>query len=656
MVVFACSIFIARAADAAIRVTLTDGVTTKAPGTPLQGFTQSMQAPAGANHTLVLMTGCTAPCTRFFPSGSTTGLSTDTFKLMDISATNKARVEKVDVPVAGTATSGADSVILRGIRIVALPAGAGKTFRITYATQAGDLSTITSSTGNYAAGAKLKGQFRLDNLAPIDGLSGPIAATCDATNLSVPCVQNAVRINLLTLNGTGSSTIFTATVPCSSLTGSVSPCGSGGFYNAGLLAGDQFFAVDSGSVGCGTECQPFWTSNVTVRFSAANQVFTLTNSSGAALAEDSPTGLVDLAVQLSEPGINVWVGSCAGVQTGAQPYRVTALPPFGNLGRNQSDFATFPMKFSLEVGQFEPTPGGFLRFLSISDPAEAVLPPGDRLRNDACSMSWVPSPSSRPQFRNITELTLKYTDFVTDLADSGDPRLGSLGFTDCTACFRVEIDLVDNTGFSEGTLVVYLGSEVATHFQTNHDGSLSPLVLAADPDARVDSSGMSFKPECCITFADAQSNGLYGKLFVRAITVVIDQGTSAAGNHLVQNLEAVVNGNSSNTAMLTVGNFQPSCEWPPADGLKIYVYKVMPSGERLHVLTVLNPTVDPGSCQLKASVNVTDLLLEEIPGEPVVAGRGTYEAHVVAFSAAAVPHPEFIGGIALPDPGIMILK
>ena len=125
------------------------------------------------------------------------------------------------------------------------------------------------------------------------------------------------------------------------------------------------------------------------------------------------------------------------------------------------------------------------------------------------------------------------------------------------------------------------------------------------------------------------------------------------GNHLVTNLEAVVNGNSSNASMLTVGNFQPSCEWPPIDGLKIYIYKVDPTSPTgtVFALNVLNPTVD-SSCNLTASVNVTDL-----PVDPLTNNRsGTYEATVEAFSLATDPHAEFIGGVALPNPGEMVLK
>ena len=614
-------------ASAAITVSLSDGTTTV---TSKAGFALSASSPLNTNTTLNLLTGCTAPCTRFFPSGGLTQGAGDTFKIQDVSSTNRARVEKIDVPAGGTATTGADSFVVRGIKITALTSTA-RTFTMTYNTASGDFSTINSTSGNYAGTAKLKGQFRLGT---------GIAATC--SSVDTPCAQLSVKINLLTLNGTGSnlSTLVTASIPCSTVSGSTSPCGSGGFYSPTLAAGDQFLASDTGTVGCGLTCAPFWQSTLKVKFNAANQIFTLTTSAATAVAPDTPQGLIDIAAALSEPGIDVWVGACAGVQTGAQPYRVTGAPPFGNKGRNQNDFASFPMKFSLEVGQLVSVTDGFPNFVSIQDPAEAVLPPGDRLRNDTCSMSWVPSTTSRPKFGALSQLDLKFSDFVVDLnIDSGDSRLGLLNFSDCTACFRVEVQLVDDVGANQGTLTINLGSDAATSYKMGYNTTVSPLLLVSDPNLRVDASAMVQKPQnCCITFTNAQSNGLYGKLFVRAVTVVIDQGQSVPANHLVRDLETIVNGNSSNTAMQTIANFQPSCDWPPIDGLKIYIYK---AGQ--FVRNILNPTIQ--NCTLNTSVNVIDLT-----------GTGTYEAHVVGFSAATSATTEFQGGIALPDPGLMILK
>ncbi|HSE46796.1 MAG TPA: hypothetical protein VLA89_15865 [Gemmatimonadales bacterium] len=649
-------------ASAAITVSLSDGTTTK---TSLTGFALSVASVAPANTTLNILTSCTAPCTRFFPSGGLTQGAGDTFKIQDVSSTNRARVEKIDVPSGGTATTGADSFVVRGIKITALTSTA-RTFTMTYNTASGDFSTISSTSGNYAGTAKLKGQFRL-------GTGAAIAATC--TSVDTPCAQLSVKINLLTLNGTGSnlSTLITASIPCSTVSGTASPCGSGGFYSPTLAAGDQFLASDTGTVGCGLTCAPFWQSTLKVKFNAANQIFTLTTSAATAVAPNTPQGLVDIALALAEPGVDVWVGVCGGVSTGTQPYRVTGLTPFGNLGRNQNNNANFPMKFSLEVGELIGVTGGFPHFVSIDDQSElTLLPPADRFSNDVCSMSWVPSTTTRPKFSTLSALTLNFSQFDSSTADSGDSRLGSLIFSDCTACFRVEIDLVDADGVSQvgppngldgipGTaddgkpLTVYLGNDSTTSFQTKYTdySNTTSLALVSDGNLRVDGQGMANPTPCCISFADAKKNNPYGKLFVRSITVVMDKGKVLGGSHQVEDLEAIVNhpglvaASSSNDSMQTIGNFQPSCDWPPVDGLKIAIYRVkdaLGNPTFQFVQNVLNPTIS--SCTLTATVNTTN--------PPF--GVGTYEAHVVGFSAADKTNVEFVGGIDFPNPGIMLLK
>ena len=123
------------------------------PQTSGTGFTLSSSLTTTGNVTLNILTGPngttattgTTGATRFFPSGcnpavaasctsTTTGNAGDTFKIQDISSTNRARIEKIDIPAGGTATTGADSVVLKGIKIFALAGGAGKTFTLIYQT------------------------------------------------------------------------------------------------------------------------------------------------------------------------------------------------------------------------------------------------------------------------------------------------------------------------------------------------------------------------------------------------------------------------------------------------------------------------------------------------------------------------------------------
>ena len=303
-------------------------------------------------------------------TSTTTGNAGDTFKIQDIASTNRARIEKIDVPAGGNGNNRRRQRCAEGHQDLRLGWRSRKNVHPYLSTAAGDLTTITSSSGNYLATAKINGQFRLDTTSPIDGLNGNIAATCNSGE-SNPCVKLQLQINALTLNGQGSSAtgVVTAAVPCAT-NSTTSPCGTGGFWSPSLLSGNQFLASDSGSVGCGTTCAPYQQGTLTARFSAANQVLMLQNSAGGGLAADTQDGLVDLAEALGEPGIDQWLASCSG----DQPLQVQGLPPFGNQGRNQgSANANFPAKFSLFAANLVPATGGFTMESVVDTAAESVL-------------------------------------------------------------------------------------------------------------------------------------------------------------------------------------------------------------------------------------------------------------------------------------------
>jgi hypothetical protein len=278
----------------------------------------------------------------------------------------------------------------------------------------------------------------------------------------------------------------------------------------------------------------------------------------------------------------------------------------------------------------------------------------------------VPSSTTRPSLRDLTVLDLQWTDFLVMTAPSVDPRLGSLAFADCVACYRVEIELmtVDRQGniTLAGKLRIYLGSEAATNYKTNHDdtvaSSLVPLALVTDPGLRVDASGIDpsgtlpgIDPTpCCITFATAASNSKYGKLLVRSVTVVLDHGEApltAALNHQVKDVGATVNLNSSNAHLQVVAAYNPSCDWPPIDGLVMQIYKVLDGGERRWSRTVIDAEIN--QCTLQGSVNVNDFA-------EGARGPGSYEVVVTAFDNATSPDEPSLGGIPLPFAGAFSLK
>jgi len=645
-----------------ITVSLSDGVTTKTSGT---GFALSLAAPKWAsttqtgNHTLNILSCTTRPCKINFPSGGTTPLPSDTFRIEDISSTNRARIEKIDLPAgavnsAAGAATGADSVVLKGIKIFALAGGAGKTFTLIYQTAAGDLTTISSTTGNYLATAKIKGQFRLDTTSPIDGNNGSIAATCSSGE-SNPCVKLQLQINALTLNGQGSSAtgVVTAAVPCAT-NSTTSPCGTGGFWSPALLSGDQFLASDSGSVGCGTTCAPYQKGTLTAKFSAANQVLILQNSAGGGVAADDQDGLVDLALAVGEPGIDQWLASCSA----DQPLHVQGLPPFGNQGRDQgSANANFPAKFSLFAANLVGATGGFTMESVVDNDAESVLSSSVAAKNNFCIMARIFSSTTRPQLKNIGPFTLQWSDFRVGPFESINSQLDTLTFSDCTACFRVEIDLLKD-GIDAGFLTIYLGNGGPNN-TTDHNGTTTtpPLDFFVDPAFRVDASeilplGGGVAPkDCCITFASAASNSNYGKLLVKAVRVVLESTPGATtNNHQVTSVKAVVDGKSSSDQLLVVSpNYAPSCNWPPEDGLIMQAYKVdATTGARTWAHTIVDTSVE--SCTLKADIDVTEL-----------AGAGTYDVEVSAFASPdaaaldAVANKEFKGGIPIGS-GLLILK
>jgi hypothetical protein len=405
-------------------------------------------------------------------------------------------------------------------------------------------------------------------------------------------------------------------------------------------------------VGCGTTCAPWQKGTLTARFSAANQVLTLQNSAGGGLAEDTQDGLVDLAVALGEPGVNQWLASCSG----DQPLQVQGLSPFGLQGRNQDVAnANFPAKFALFAATLVPATDGFTMESVADTVAESVLSKGAAAKNNFCIMARIFSPTTRPELRNIGPFTLDWTDFVVGNSESINPLLGTLTFSDCTSCFRVEIDLLKD-GVDAGRLKIYLGNGGPNN-TTNHNGTTPPLDFFVDSAFRVDASGIDplgtlsgVAPEdCCITFASAASNGKYGRLFVKAVRIVLESNPNATqDNHQVKDVKAVVQGKSStdnplDPPLLVVSpNFTPSCNWPPIDGLKMQVYNVTDPSDRHWVRTIVNPIID--ECTLKADINVAGF------------GSGRFEVEVSAFSGATDPNQEFVGGVPLAFPGIMVLK
>src|SRR5882724_2267650 len=173
-----------------------DGLVTSTKGVGLV-LAKVSNAPAGtldATDTLIVLSCTTRPCTVFFPSGSSTQVTSpipDTFKLTDVSSTSLARVEKFD------SGASADRVSLKGLKITSLTTG--KVLTITYGVESGALRALPApvlpaTSTSYTGTAALTGTFK--------NSSGTGKATaCNAGLTATDVADSCVRLSLA-LNGT----------------------------------------------------------------------------------------------------------------------------------------------------------------------------------------------------------------------------------------------------------------------------------------------------------------------------------------------------------------------------------------------------------------------------------------------------------------------
>ncbi len=619
---------------ASINVTISDGTTTLTPDTAGvldRGFSLSGTATAGLTDTLNILAltasvggNCIAPCTRHFPSGNAVAQTGDTFKIQDISSTNRARVIKTDAST--------DKIEIKGIKVTSTASGTGKTLKITFGTTVGAFNSVPF--GTYAGGASLKGSYR----------QGTAIANACTFGVSTPCVKQTMQVQGVTLNGQGGITgLWTVSVPCSTTDSSTAPCGTGGSWNPQLTLGDQFFANDTSSLTITTNnCTPDSTGNcpvvhkgtLEVTATAGNQLFTSTNSATqyfAGVTVEDPSGLAGILAGIAgEAGAGVW----AGYDSCVSAYRAVWRPPLTNETRNIQNNASLPVKAAVERAIFGPATGG-LRVVSILDGDES-LPSQDQRCNDSGYVVFVPGSSLK--FSDVNTVILNY-DVITGIASSGDTRLGDLSFEDCSNAAEIRLEItLEKDGVSAGKLLVYLGSDSPTNFKKNCDNpSLTGVNLVTqDTAARVDPSKLTIDAQpCCIPWSEAKKNSDYGKFLVKAITLVVDKGSPASSaNHQVNFTSGNVNGVSSTGALLTAtGNFQSTCEIPP-DGRQIQFFKLVGNNPQL-VFTASNTTVD--SCEVRTTINVNELL-------PDVGGTH-YDVYL-----------QFFGGISLAGVGQLNLK
>jgi hypothetical protein len=518
-------------AHADLVVTIQDGSTTVR--------TRSRSAPAGQNHTLFLLSCATPPCTETLGG----------FVFQDLASDNRARIVKAD-------GASVDKLELRGLRVRAL--SGGRTLRIVYSTDAGDLTSIVGGTYPYTA--VLAGSF-----TSATGV-GP-ASACVNTSLTF-CVQQTLIANGNTVNLSGSESIATVSVPPISTLSGVFPTG----------------LSDTESIPCGTPsvagtCQPALRGRLTARFDRANETLVLPGSATNASANQRTQegGEIAICADLTDKlacGNRYIAFTAAG-----EDFRAVFRKPESDT-RNVSNLSTIP--FAVE----------FLRPAS-REPAESL--PLIALGAGATDVTDVDADLGGRSFLGIVPglrlrdlHTLAYRFAVTTDDDFSDCEQGSL---------HVLIEVTESDGTPVGTARVLLGSPPDFRSGCSTAG-LSDVDLVDDRAARVDTTGLP-NGGCCTTFSNFQNRYGSQNRRIRAISLVLEK--VAGLNQKTEVFWASVNGVIFSPTIAT--DFTPVCDHP-AEGTAIRVTKL--TGPDAGYTATLEPLESIG-CQLRIHAPIGDL-------------------------------------------------
>ena len=538
----------ATVSEARIFVTISDGTTTldgktlNLPPAPLGakgGFLLMKASPAppippppavptDATDTLTILGTTTSPCpsrpcTVYFPSGNVAPaqpLSTDTFIIQDVSATNLAKVTKLD---SGTSS---DRVSFSGVKITSRVAG--KVLTITYGTELGDLRVLTSSqASSYFVSAAFSGSFKTS--------AGLRATACKAGTVSTDmddstdaCARLSVTLNGTGVDGQGNTVSATVAVACNNSFPTLNPCGTNGSW---IATTGTFTGVNDGrSLSCPSTCSPVQVATLTGKFNGTNEVLQLTASLNGVMSNvmDQDGGVEEAAIALAdEVSLDRWV------MTSAQSERCRAVPkaPTTNDTRNITNKSSLPISFEYWCGQYSPAGPAGVPLVSLAD--NALIPGAAGAKYMASRETFLPAPGTL-QFKGIQTLTLNY-QVAADVTEVADTRLDlPVMYSDCVdGSIRVEIQLVDGSGVDKGTMKVYLGNDANNNYKTYGCQAFAAsfpggnVDIRNNPDARVDASGIAVSnpPACCVTFGSLQ-NGTIGNLFVRRAGIVVDRGLS----------------------------------------------------------------------------------------------------------------------------------
>ena len=609
----------AAVSEANIFVTISDGPHTVTASTGLLRLSQTITTPilsAPDTTTTMFLLTCTAPCTAFFPSGQATQQNGDTFKIQDVSSTNRARIEVLD------AFTSSDRISFKGVKFTSiLPLGtstyAAKTLTVTYGTQSGNLRALTSAqASSYFVSAAFSGSFKTSTNLRATACKAGTAST-DMDDATDACARLSVTLNGTGVDGQGNTVSATVAVACNNAFPTLNPCGTNGSWTTtGTFTGVN----DGRSLSCPSTCSPVQVATLTGKFNGVNEVLQLTASLNGVIANatDENGGVEDAALALAgEVGLNRWVTTSANIE------RCKAVPkaPTTNDTRNVTNNSSLPISFEYWCGTLSPVLSGGIPLVSLAD--TLLLPGAASTRYSGSRETFLPEPGSL-QFKNITTLLLSYNVLLDSVVT--DSRLPPVFYTDCQdGSIRLEIQLVDSNGVDRGTVKVYLGSASGTQGPPFNytDGCADvpqPFDVFANPDARVDLSGLlgNLSRPCCVKFSDAQK-GNVGNQFVRRIAFVVSRPVAPVGdpaniNYGVQFLDGNVNTiTAAGSPPVTPTSFQTVTNFVRKTDLST-------NGVSITITKLSSPTGTP-------EVPKTGVVLV-IPGSQIIINGGKYTTSI----------------------------
>lgn len=473
---------------AVIWLTITDNSSTHSPANPIAGFATTMGTTPGTTTTMPFFTCTTHPCVVNFPNntirfrdacGVPPRLPNCPSAPIGLNSQGAARIIKYEDPST-------QKIELKGLQITDTLAGPRKV-TVSFGTTARDFNPVPA--GSYPWAVVLSGTFTKH---PQQFLTGPggLTASCPPTYPTPPAVPACARLRLQ-INGSDVDLsrplqIRTVSIPCSNASGYISPCGPGNSYNTdgsftSTLMGNAWFPATT---------DPVQQVDVAdVNFTAPDQTFAPINSVVMALSRrtEQDFGVENLFYSLADQlGGNYWV------------------------------------YFSAASNSYLPPKEGVTLTSIVSDKS---LSPLDQARNDRSYASFIAEPLTL-QWQDVRSLALAY-DFVVG-------TFHNLTFSDCAnGSFYLRVALVSKDDTDPVEVKIYLGS--TDNFRSGCDkAELSGVNLIKErPDDIRVAGGMTIN----------QSQVKYGKLYVRSISVVVDQGgPEPIANYMVRLYNVRVNG------------------------------------------------------------------------------------------------------------------